>query len=573
MTHPYRHLLMVYPAFPKTYWGMEYSLPLVGRKAAMVPLGLITIAGLTPPGYEIRLVDLNCEPLTDRDLKWADMVCFSAMLPQKRSLLKVARRCQEAGKLVVFGGPYPTSCPEECGPYCDVMVLNEGEITWPLFLEDLARGTYQRVYTTQEKPDVAQSPVPRFDLLNIHDYINIPIQFSRGCPFQCEFCDIIVLFGRTPRTKTPGQVLAELEAVYNTGYRGGIFIVDDNFIGNKREVKKLLPEIKAWNETYGHPFHYGTQASVDLANDKELLQQMVESDFLWVFMGIESPSPESLKETRKYQNVKKGSLVDSVKEVQSVGLVVYGGFIVGFDNDTEDIFDRQIELITQAAIPSASLSVLCALPGTPLMERMKRAGRLLDLSDPDSSHDINWVGYDTNIVTVLPRRKLLEGYCKILETIYTPREYFQRTLEAFCRLPRRGSLSSRIQKVFWLSGLALKKLIIRDKQKQTSGPSTPTRWKSVYETFRRIPADYKWESLKFIWAIMRKRPDQLFFGLVYVFMGIHFYRFTFADLIPDIDRRLERLPQESTEQGERLAAEPVFLGLSVEPVADTTQAA
>src|SRR5438094_5922362 len=232
MGNPYRHILMIYPEFPKTYWGMQYTLPLAGKKSSMPPLGLLTIAALTPAGYEFRVVDLNCEPLTDCDLEWADMVCFSAMLPQKTSLFETAPRCKAAGKLVVFGGPFPTACPEECRPYADVLVLNEGEITWPAFLADLAHGTYKSLYTSEEKPDVTQTPLPRFALVNLHDYTAVPLQFSRGCPFQCEFCDIIVMFGRRPRTKTPQQMTAELEAVYNTGYRGMIFIVDDNFIGN-----------------------------------------------------------------------------------------------------------------------------------------------------------------------------------------------------------------------------------------------------------------------------------------------------------------------------------------------------
>src|SRR4030095_6632633 len=242
---------------------------------------------------------------------------------------KTAARCKGAGKLVVFGGPFPTACPDECRPYCDVQVLNEGEITWPLFLEDLAQGVFQNVYTSETKPDVTTTPIPRFDLLRIEDYTIIPIQFSRGCPFQCEFCDIIVMFGRRPRTKTPQQLCAELQALFDTGYRGIVFIVDDNFIGNKREVRRLLPELKAWNDAHGKPFLYGTEATVNLADDADLIGQMVEANFQWVFLGIETPSAESLKETMKYQNIKR-SLLDSVKAIQNVGLGVYGGLLIGF---------------------------------------------------------------------------------------------------------------------------------------------------------------------------------------------------------------------------------------------------
>lgn len=311
MTAPRRHILLVYPQFPKTYWGMQYILPLVGKKAVMPPLGLITIAAMTPQTYEMRLIDLNCELLTEDDLEWAEVVCFSAMLPQKPSLFRTAQQCQAAGKLVVFGGPYPTSCPEECTPYCDVLVLNEGEITWQEFLKDLEQGTLRSRYTTTEKPDVAQTPVPTFSLLKIRDYVAVPVQFSRGCPFQCEFCDIIVMFGRRPRTKTSTQVLRELTAVYETGYRGMIFIVDDNFIGNKKEVKRLLAALIEWNTAHGAPFFFGTEASVNLADDEELLRLMAQANFIWVFLGIETPSVESLRKPTRCRTSKARSSIRS----------------------------------------------------------------------------------------------------------------------------------------------------------------------------------------------------------------------------------------------------------------------
>src|SRR6266498_3043909 len=353
MHNSYHHILMVYPEFPKTYWGMQYSLPLIGKKALMPPLGLLTIAAMTPPEYEFRLVDLNCAPLTH---------------------------------------------------------------------EDLAQGTYKTIYTSDEKPDVTTTPIPRFDLLKIEEYAVVPIRFSRGCPFQCEFCDIIVMFGRRPRTKTPPQLCAELQAVYDTGYRGVVFIVDDNFIGNKREAKRLLPELHAWNEAHGQPFIYGTEASVNPAEEATLMQQMVDCQFRWVFVGIETPSLESLTETMKYQNTKR-SLLESVKMIQNAGLLVYGGFIIGFDHDRDDIFDRQIEFITQAAIPNAMVGLLVALPGTPLYKRMQETGRLKPEEYEGTSDQC---GY-TNMVTRLPARQLLEGYRKVIATIYTPHEYFSRS--------------------------------------------------------------------------------------------------------------------------------------------------
>jgi radical SAM superfamily enzyme YgiQ (UPF0313 family) len=548
MSNNYRNILMVYPQFPSTYWGMQYYLPLIGKKAAMPPLGLITIAAMTPERYRIRLVDLNCESLKQSDLEWADLVCFSAMLPQKSALFKAAERCKTAGKLVVFGGPYPTACPEECAPYCDALVLNEGEITWRNFLDDLDLGTYKNIYTTHDKPDVAQTPVPRFDLVNIDDYGIIPIQFSRGCPFQCEFCDIIVMFGRRPRTKTPDQMLTELTAVYETGYRGMIFIVDDNFIGNKKEVKKLLAALADWNAEHGHPFFYGTEASVNLSDDLELLELMVKANFIWVFLGIETPSADSLKETRKVQNL-KGSLVERVKLIQKAGLQVWGGFIIGFDNDTEGIFERQIEFIAEAAIPNAMIGPLVALPGTPLYARMKQTGRLLEEGNGDEERTIA-SGY-TNIVTHIPRKRLLEGHLEILQTIYMPEEYFKRTIDLFCRLPYPASLTGRIRRFVLLSTVGLRSVLGKMTQKITSVESILGQLKNLSGIYKQLPIDYKRASLEFAWAVIRKCPDQLPFVLPYVLMGYHYYRFTFEQVVPGLSSLIEK-PESTNKQESKI---------------------
>ena len=384
---------------------MQHALPLVGRKSFMPPLGLLTIAAMTPNTYEIQIVDMNCEPLTDDHIVWADLVLFSAMMMQHTKLFVAAHRCRAAGKPVVFGGPYPTSFPDECRGHCDYMVLNEGEVTWPLFLADLQTGTLQPIYASEQKPDITQSPCPRFDLVEMANYATIPLQYSRGCPFQCEFCDITVLYGRAPRTKTPTQMMAELDALYRTGYRGGVFIVDDNFIGNKREVKKLLPELERWNREHGDPFQYpGTEASLNLAEDPRLLKGMIEAGFLWVFVGIETPSTEALKETRKLQNIHSGAtLLDRVRVLQTAGLLIFGGFILGFDNETDDIFDRQIEFITGAAIPNAMVGQLGALPNTPLLTRMQAEGRLLhSLTD-----DQGFGPFYSNFKTKLPYEKIV----------------------------------------------------------------------------------------------------------------------------------------------------------------------
>ncbi|MGH8580629.1 MAG: DUF4070 domain-containing protein, partial [Gammaproteobacteria bacterium] len=552
MTNTYRHLLMVYPEFPKTYWGMQYLLPLIGKKALMPPLGLITIAALTPPHYDIRLADLNCEPLTKADLDWADVVCFSAMLPQKPSLLSVAERCRAAGKLVVFGGPYPTACPDECAPYCDVLVLNEGELTWRFFLEDLECGAYQAIYTSDEKADIAQTPVPRFDLLRLDDYAIIPIQFSRGCPFQCEFCDIIIMFGRRPRTKAPTQLLSELQAVFEAGYRGMIFIVDDNFIGNKREVKKLLVELARWNAAHGDPFFYGTEASVNLAQDSELLELMVRANFIWVFLGIETPSVESLKETRKFQNV-KGSLEEHVTSIQNTGLLVFGGFIIGFDNDGEDIFDRQIKFIRGAAIPNAMIGPLVALPGTPLYARMKQAGRLLEEADGDNDRTIA-SGY-TNILTLIPQTRLLAGQCKILQTIYAPQEYFKRACDALSLLPHPRSLVRRIARMLWLGKVGLG-FLLKGTRKGKAFRSSLGQLNSLHDLFRRFPPEYKKASLDFTWNVIKRCPDQIPFILPFIFMGFHYYLFTFEQVVPELSSLLRRLAAERNEQERTLTPVP-----------------
>ena len=526
----FRRILLVYPEFEPTYWGMQYFLPMVGKKALMPPLGLITIAALTPPGYEFRLVDLNCQILSDDDIDWADMVCFSAMLFQKQTLFRAARRCKDAGKLVVFGGPYPTACPQECESQCDVLVLNEGEITWPAFISDLEQtGGYKTVYSSAAKPDLVNTPVPRVDLLKIEDYLIVPVQFSRGCPYLCEFCDIIVMFGRKPRTKTPEQMIAELEAIYATGYRGTVFIVDDNFIGNKKAVKSLLPHMAAWNRERDYPFVYGTEASIDLADDADLLQLMVDANFAWVFIGLESPDPESLKEARKTQNL-RAPLLDSVRTIQGYGLTVYGGFIIGFDHDDETIFDRQIEFISETAIPFAMIGPLDALPGTPLHARMQREGRLLTYREGDEDRLIGGYRY-TNIKTLLPPKTFFEGYRKMLNALYSPRAYFDRLTGTFSRLPAGNYLH-------------------RPKNVKRRLPVTESLARMV-AALRQLPWSYLREFLRFAWRTYKDRPDQFIRVLPYAMLGVHYYRFTFENIVPDLSKLIDRLSIEDRGNGRR----------------------
>jgi len=535
-------MLMVYPEFHPTYWGMQFSMEMLKRKSLMPPLGLLTIAAMTPKEYEIRVVDLNCKALTDDDVEWADIVLFSAMLAQRAQLFRAAERFRAAGKLVVFGGPYPTQCGDECRGHCDVMVTNEGEITWPLFLRDLEAGVLKREYRSTEKPDLTTTPCPRFELVNMNDYVVVPVQFSRGCPFMCEFCDIIVMFGRKPRTKTPAQVCRELDALLATGYRGRVFIVDDNFIGNKGEVKKLLPEIQKWNEAHGHPFSYGTEASLDLAEHPELLKGMVDAGFVFTFLGVETPSADSLKETRKVQNIGKTTLLDRIRIIQEAGLIVYGGFIVGFDNDTEDIFDRQIEFIEQAAVANAMIGPILALPGTPLYDRMKREGRLLD----ETKDSDGWAtsGY-TNMVTVIPPHKLLKGFQRIVETIYEPRAYFGRTLEAFKRLPRKRSVLERFRHFRWMASVELKRAADKKDGQRTAKMGVFGMIRFFAKFLGMFPPEFRKEVRRFLLKVLWHCPEQLPRTLSFILMCYHCNQYTHKYLKPRLQAVLEKLPESA----------------------------
>ncbi len=530
----HRNILLVCPEFPQTYWGMAHSLRAVSKKAVMPPLGLLTIAALTPPAFNLRLVDVNCRPLTDRDLHWADVVCFTALLNQAGNLFTHARRARAAGKLVVFGGPYPTACVEECSPHCDALVMNEGEVTWPGFLRDLERGRIEKVYAADRKPDLADSPCPRFDLLDMSEYAAMGVQFSRGCPFHCEFCDVTALFGREVRTKTPSQILVEIETIFRSGYRGAIFITDDNFIGDKEQAATLLEELRQWNGKNRHPFYYITQASVHLSHEKQLLEQMVGADFKGVFLGIESPSVDSLRETRKLHNL-KGSLLDSVRTIQRAGMVVHAGFIVGFDSDGEDIFDRQLAFIRSAAIPNAFVELLSAFPGSDLYKRLNREGRLKQRVDD------NLADGTTNIRTILPERRLLEGYRETLATLYRPDAYFERALEQFSRLPRPKSWRARLRNLRFL-GPYLSGLL-------GSGRSRPDRPRrnlaaeaaALTRFFFNLPPAYRRQAFRFLMAVMKRCPERLPGAMLFVFTGSHFHQYTYAYMIPKLDYRIEEL--------------------------------
>src|SRR6478672_201658 len=334
-------VLLINPEYPDTYWSFRHALPFEGKRSAFPPLGLLTVSALLPPSWERKLIDLNVQALKSSAIEWADMVFVTAMLVQKDSLRRVVKRCKALGKRVVLGGPYVTTTVEDL-PEADHVFLGEAETTLPQFVADLARGEAKRTYQAAERPPLSATPLAHFQLANMKRYSAMSIQYSRGCPFSCEFCDIIEIYGRVPRTKSNQQVLAELDALRDTGWRGTVFIVDDNFIGNKKNVKKLLPDLAAWQERHGRPFTFITEASVNLAEDDQLLDWMRRAGFNRAFLGIETPVEESLKEAQKGQNLRH-DLLESVKKIQSYGIEVMAGFIVGFDHDPEDIFERMVE--------------------------------------------------------------------------------------------------------------------------------------------------------------------------------------------------------------------------------------
>lgn len=431
-------ILLVYPIFPETYWSFRHALSFVGKKAAFPPLGLLTVSAMLPENWERRLVDMNVEPLSKSDIEWADMVFLSAMIVQKESLDEVVQLCNELGKPVAVGGPY-VSTSSNLVPNADFIFIGEAETTLPEFIADLANGSPKRIYQASERPSILLTPPPDLDLIDIRRYSSMNVQFSRGCPFSCEFCDIIEIYGRVPRTKSSEQMLAELEALWVAGWRGTVFIVDDNFIGNKREVRKFLPELIRWSESRNFPFAFLTEASVNLAEDDALLELMEAARFHRVFLGIETPIVESLVEANKGQN-RKRDLLESVKKIQSYGIEVMAGFIVGFDNDPEDIFERQINFIRASAIPLAMVGLLTALPDTQLWKRLEREGRLLHKSSGNNTD------CSLNFVPKMDRETLVEGYKALLRKIYSPKEFYQRSLNCLSRV-KSGTVRIKLEGV------------------------------------------------------------------------------------------------------------------------------
>jgi len=414
-------ILLVYPETPSTFWSFKDALKFVSKKSAEPPLGLITVAAMLPREWEKRLIDQNVSTLKDSDLLWADYVFMSAMNIHTHSVKEIIRRCNKIGTKIVAGGPlFTTQHKDFLG--VDHFVLNEAEITLPRFLDDLERGIPKHIYETEEFPEISLAPMPMWELLDVKKYASLSLQYSRGCPYDCDFCSITMLNGRKPRTKSKDQFLSELSRLYELGYRGDISVVDDNFIGNKRKLKEeILPPLIDWLKKRKYPFHFVTEVSINLADDEELMKLMVEAGFYSVFVGIETPNDESLSECGKAQNLRR-DLVLSVKKMQRHGMVVSAGFIIGFDHDPPDIFNQQINFIRKSGIAAAMVGLLNAPSGTNLFKRLEKENRLLE----------GWSGNNmdgaTNFIPKMNYSELVAGYSKIIHTIYSPKEYYKRVL-------------------------------------------------------------------------------------------------------------------------------------------------
>lgn len=413
------NVLLVYPEHPVTFWSFTHALKFINKKSNLPPLGILTVASMLPKEWNLKLIDMNTKSLKDKDLQWADYVFLSAMNIQKESTRRVVDRCKELGIKTVGGGPLFTTDSESFGDV-DHLLLYEGEICIPEFLKDLKNGQAKHKYDFVGYPQLTETPIPKWDLLDLKKYAMLCMQYSRGCPFHCEFCNVVSLFGHTPRTKTSGQIIDELEAIYNLGWRGGIFFVDDNFIGNKKKLKEeILPAITGWLKERDYPFGFFTEASINIADDEELMELMAEAGFDCVFVGIETVDEDSLAECNKTQN-RKRDLVADVRRIQSHGIQVQGGFILGFDSDKPSIFSNMVEFIQNSGIVTAMIGMLNAPKGTKLFERMKQEGRLLD----DGFTGSNETG--VNFATIMDKNDLLSGYRSVMRSLYSPKNYYGR---------------------------------------------------------------------------------------------------------------------------------------------------
>ena len=474
--------LFLYPQFPKTFWSYEKILELVNRKVLLPPLGLATVAALLPQEWEMKLVDRNIRDVTEAEWEWAELVVISGMIVQKDDMQVQIREAKRRGLLVAVGGPYASSTPDAPEIVeADFKVLDEGEITLPQFVSAIQRGERSGRFSAEgDKPDVTATPIPRFDLLELDAYDSMSVQFSRGCPFNCEFCDIIVLYGRKPRTKTPEQLIGELQRLYDLGWRRSIFLVDDNFIGNKRNAKLLLPQIKSWQQERGYPFSFTTEASVDLADDEEMMRMMHDARFESVFLGIETPDESSLETARKVQNT-RNPLDAAVDRITANGIRVMAGFIIGFDGEKDGAGHRIVDFVTRTGIPAAMMGMLQALPNTALWYRLEKEGRLIQ--DKDAAKGVN----QTNLLNFKPTRPIRDianEYVEAFCALYEPNAYMDRVYSYYLKMGApRWKAAAKLPSLIDLRALSI--VVWRQGVKR----STRTRfWRYVISMARRNPA-------------------------------------------------------------------------------------
>jgi radical SAM superfamily enzyme YgiQ (UPF0313 family) len=412
-------ILLINPEVPDTFWSLKNALKFVSKKALLPPLGLLTVAAMLPESFEKKLIDMNTAKVHNRDIEWADYVFISAMVVQKESFEQIIQRCKKLNVKIVAGGPLITAFPEN---YLNIdhLILKEAEVTLTSFLNDLKNGDPEPYYTTHEKPDLEKTPIPQWDLIDMEKYAVMGIQYSRGCPFDCDFCDITAILGHKVRTKTTNQIIDELESLYAHKWRGDVFFVDDNFIGKRQKLKKeLLPAIIDWMDKRNHPFAFNTQASIDMVDDEELMTMMTRAGFHCVFIGIESPNEESLAECNKKQNAGR-DVVAAVKKIQRFGMQVQAGFIVGFDSDKPSVFNKMINLIQDGGVVTAMVGLLNAPRGTKLYKRLKNENRLTQLPTGDN------MDYTMNFTPAMDTNELIGGYKKVLNTIYSQKYHCKR---------------------------------------------------------------------------------------------------------------------------------------------------
>ena len=477
-------ILLVYPEHPDTYWSFKHVLSLMSKKTIYPPLGLLTVAAMLPSEYEKKLIDMNVTRLSDKDILWADYVFISAMLVQKPSVKEIINRCKKLNRKIVAGGPLFTTGYDD---FTDVdhFVLGEAENTLAPFLSDLAAGRAKPIYTSEERPDISETPLPLWSLIKMEDYASMNIQYSRGCPFDCEFCDIVTLFGRKLRIKKTQQFISELDELYRLGWRGQVFIVDDNFIGNKKVLKaELLPAMVQWSEKNGHPFYFLTEVSIDLADDDELMQLMIEANFAQVFVGVETPNEESLDECNKIPN-KNRDMISSIRKMQNRGLEVVGGFIVGFDNDPSSIFESQIDFIQKSGIVVAMVNLLNAPPGSRLYHRLKEENRLVSEGTGDTTDG------SINFIPRMNYKTLITGYKNMLETLYSPVYYYRRIQKFYGEFRPHLKRTSNLEYVYVISLIkSIWVLGVADKARLHF-------WKTMFSTLFKYP-QFFWLSISFL---------------------------------------------------------------------------